>query len=528
MATSRASRRNLLSAAIAGVGTGLGTALKPDAARAGTSPDLAARIQEFIPDLEAAIARGMKGFDAPGVAIGIVCQDKLVYARGFGVRSHKTNAPVGTRTVFQIGSTTKAFLAATLVMMVDRGHLKWDDRVVDHDPDFRLSDPWVTREFRIFDLIAQRSGLPPYANDALGLFGLDQAALIRSLRYVEPVSSFRSTFAYTNITHMLAGRIVAKAAGAADWNAVLQKELLTPLCMTQSSFTAAAIASAPDHAEGFLWSPLGSVEVPFAQIFPYDFGGAGDINSTVEDMAQWLRLQIGNGNLGGHRYVSPAGMAATRTPKVSLSETQSYALGWVVRRSANGTVIWHNGGTSAFGAFVGFLPDHGAGVVVLTNVTNVGLPDGLGLWVADRMLDNPDVDYIDIILKEAREKAAGSARMFAQPATPQPAPPLGPRTGQFANPAIGAVAIEVDDSRLVMTLEATGARLAIEPWDGDVFTARLLAEGRFAAIAANLGPSPNAFVQYQIGDDGRLDRLSLSMDDGQAYLFERTKAKLNE
>jgi CubicO group peptidase (beta-lactamase class C family) len=531
MAASSASRRKLLATAIAGVGTGLGTALSPDAVRAGTdadqtaaSLDMAARIQGFIPDMEAEIARGMNVFDAPGLAIGIVCQDKLVYARGFGVRSRKTNSPVGARTVFQIGSTTKAFLAATLAMMVERGHLQWHDRIVDLDPDFALRDPWVTREFRIFDLLAQRSGLPPYANDTLGIFGFDQAALIRSLRHVDPVSSFRSTFAYTNITHMLAGRIVAKAAGEANWNAVLQKELLAPLGMTQSSVTAAAITSAPDHAEGYLWSPSGSVEVPFTQIFPYDFGGAGDINSTIEDMAQWLRLQIGNGRLGGRNYISAASMAATRTPKVSMSETQSYALGWVVRRSANGTVIWHNGGTSAFGAFGGFLPDHGAGVVILTNTTNVGLPDALGTWVTDRMLANPALDYIGIILKRAQDQAAESARMFSRPASPRPAPALSPLAGHFSNPAIGRASVTVDGMRLVMVLEGTGARLSIEPWDGDVFTARLLAEGPFAGIAANLGPLPNAFVQYQIGNDGRLGRLKLSMDDGQAYVFDRAPA----
>ena len=215
------------------------------------------------------------------------------------MRSKAGGEPVDTRTVFQIGSTTKAFLATTLAIMVDRGKLRWDDRVVDLDPDFQLKDPWVTREFRVFDLLAQRSGLPPYANDTLGLFGLDEPALIRSLRYVEPVSSFRSTFAYTNITHLLAGRIVAKAAGAADWDAVLRQELLEPLGMKDSSYTAEAIEAAANHAKGYRWTPEGTIEVPFTPIFPYDFGGAGDINSTIEDMARWVRLQLGNGTLRG-------------------------------------------------------------------------------------------------------------------------------------------------------------------------------------------------------------------------------------
>ena len=531
MEATRPSRRRLLAAAVAGIGTGIGTALSTTAAQADKDAppqippvDIAARIQAMITDVEAQIADGMKAFDVPGLAIGIVHQDSLVYARGFGVRSRKTNAPVGTGTVFQIGSTTKAFLAATLAMMVGRGHFKWDDRVVDLYPDFALSDPWVTREFRVFDLIAQRSGLPPYANDGLSPLGFDEAALIRSLRQVEPVSSFRSTFAYTNITHLLAGRIVARVAGAKDWNEVLQKELLTPLGMRNSSVTAAVMTVSPDHAEGYVWAPSGSFEVPFTQIFPYDYAGAGDINSTVEDMARWLRLQIADGTLDGHTYVSPAGMAATRTPKVAMSQTQFYALGWVVRRSANGTVIWHNGGTSTFGAFVGFLPDHGAGVVILTNATNVGLPDALGAMVTDKMLANPPLDYLGIVLKQAKAQAAESARMFAPPAAPAAPPPLAPLAGIFTNPAMGRASVSVDGTRLVMALAETGARMVIEPWNGDVFTAAQIAEGRFQDIVANLGPSPQGFVQYQIGEDGTLDRFKLSMADGQAYVFERSEA----
>jgi CubicO group peptidase (beta-lactamase class C family) len=158
------------------------------------------RVQALIPDIEAYIATGMTGFDVPGLAIGIVAGDKLVYAKGFGVRSKSSGLPVDTRTIFQIGSTTKAFLAATEAIMVDRGKLQWDDRVVDLDPEFRLKDPWATREFRVFDLLAQRSGLPPLANDMLAMLDFNEAELVRSLRNVEPVSSFRTAFAYTNIT----------------------------------------------------------------------------------------------------------------------------------------------------------------------------------------------------------------------------------------------------------------------------------------------------------------------------------------
>ena len=335
------------------------------------------------PDLDSYIAKGMKTFDVPGLAIGVVHNGQLVYQKGFGVRSKSGGGPVDTRTVFQIGSTTKAFLATTLAIMVDRGKLRWDDRVADLDPEFQLEDPWVTREFRVFDLLAQRSGLPPYANDVVGMLGADEAAMIRSLRHVAPTTSFRANFTYTNITHLEAGRIVAKADGLPDWNAVLRKELLDPLSMKDSSYTAAAIEAAPDHAQGHGWTPSGTSPVPFTQIFPYNFGGAGDINSNIEDVAQWLRLQLDDGSFGDKRLVSAANLAVTRTPKVSLTDKLVYAMGWIVSMTPKGNVIWHNGGTSGFGAFIGFSPATHVGIVVLTNEENHGMPESLGLWIFD-------------------------------------------------------------------------------------------------------------------------------------------------
>jgi CubicO group peptidase (beta-lactamase class C family) len=486
-----------------------------------SGPSLEARIQALIPEIEAYIAGGMKAFDSPGLALGIVADDRLVYGKGFGVRSKTSGVPVDTRTVFQIGSATKAFLAATMAIMVDRGQFRWDDRVIDLDPDFQLKDPWVTREFRVFDLMAQRSGLPPDANDALGLFGIDEAALIRSLRHVEPVSSFRSTFAYTNITHLLTGRIVAKAARAPDWNAVLRQDLLDPLGMTDSSYTAEAIEAAANHAKGYRWTPEGTIEVPFTQLFPYDFGGAGDINSTIEDMARWVRLQLGNGTLEGRRIVSPESLAFTRTPKIAMSDKMFYALGWVIQHTPNGNIVWHNGGTTAFGAYVGMAPDKNVGVVVLTNEVNVGFPDAIGLWVLDRILDNTKVDHVADRLRAARTSFETAAKLFTKPASPRPFPPVAPLAGNFANPSFGKAAIALEGDGLVMELQATGARLKLEPWDGDIFTARLMPLGRFAAVAENLGPLPNGFVQFQIDKDAKLNLFRLSMDDGQAYEFRR-------
>jgi CubicO group peptidase (beta-lactamase class C family) len=482
------------------------------------------RVKALIPDLEAHIQRGMKVFNNPGLAVGIVSGDRLVYGKGFGVRS-KSGAPVDLKTVFQIGSATKPFLATTMAIAVDRGKLKWDDRVVDRDPDFQLKDPWVTHEFRVFDLMAQRSGLPSYTNDVLALLGVEPIAMMRSLRYVEPTSSFRSTFTYTNITHLIAGKVVATSQGLTDWNAVLARDLLGPLGMTDSSYTAEAIQAAANHAEGHLWTLDGPVEVPFTPLVPYNFGGAGEINSTIEDLAAVVRLHLASGEFDGKRIVSAENLAVTRIPRVGLSDTMAYAMGWLIQTTPKGQIVWHDGGTMGFGAYIGMSRDNDLGVIVLANTTNVGLPDAIGEWILDRLMGNPDIDHVAAKLAAAQAAEAARSALFTKPPKPRPTPPLTPFVGTFVNPIFGKATVAETDAALSVTFADTGSKLKFEPWDGDVFTVSLVPKGRIAAVAANLGPQPVGFAQFQIDPKGKLNLLRLSIEDyrvaNQSYLFER-------
>jgi CubicO group peptidase (beta-lactamase class C family) len=495
-------------------------AMHPAGGFAGEAPG-AESIPALVPSLESYIVHGMRTFDSPGLAIGIVANDQLVYSKGFGVRSKSAAEPVDTRTLFQIGSTTKAFLAASIALMVDRGKLHWDDRIIDLDPGFQLQDPWVSREFRVFDLLAQRSGLPAEANDGLGMLGYPEDDLIRSLRYVVPTSSFRSTFSYTNITHLLAGRIVAGAAGAANWNMVLQKEFLDPLGMKDTSYTAASMEASDNHAMGYRWTPQGTIEVPFSQIFPYDYEGAGDINSNIEEMAHWVRLQLGKGSFEGHRLVSQQNLELTHRPRIAITNDLFYASGWVVQQTRNGNIVWHNGGTSSFGAYVGLLPTRNVGVIVLSNEVNVGFPDAIGLWTLDRILGNPEVDHVADKHKAALSSFDAQERQFAKPGNPEPGASSAMLTGSFANPAFGRASVVLRDNVPMITFGRTGAALRLDPWAGSVSTASYVGAGRFAPMAAALGPLPIGFVQLQIDRDGRENVLRLTFSDGQSYDFAR-------
>lgn len=494
------------------------------AAPAGADESIGGRIEALIPDLETYIERNMKAFDSPGLAIGIVAGDELAFAAGYGARSRGGEA-VDPQTLFQIGSTTKAFLAATLAIGVDRDLFDWNDRVAELDPDFAMNDPWVTREFRVFDLLAQRSGMPPSANDLIGLLGGGRTAMVDAMRHVEPAASFRSAFSYTNVTHLVADRLVARAFGAESWNAVAQSEILDPLGLDSTSFTADAMASAANHAEGYRWAPEGSVEVPLTPSFPYAFGGAGNMNSNVEDMTRWIRFQLGGGLLAGERLVSAENMGATRTARIGLDARRTYANGWLQQATPNGRIIWHNGGTTSFGAFVGFEPDLGIGVVVLTNLTNVGLPDAVGFWTLNRLMGNSGPDL-------AAASLAGAQAGHKQRMAPLEAARAGGAAtlhrdrlaGEYESAAFGMITLHNDRNGLTAKLETTGAVFALEDMGESAFAATLMPVGRFADIAANLGPAPFGDIVFETDGDGEVGGFRLiDADNGQPYEFRRIR-----
>jgi len=495
-----------------------GLALAAIPAAAQSMPE---KIEALVPELEALIATGMKDFDNPGLAIGIVTGDKLVYSKGFGVRS-KGGEPVDTKTVFQIGSTTKAFLATTIAIGVDKKKFAFEDRAADLKPDFQMMDPWVTHEMRLFDLLTQRSGLPAEANDGVGMLGATQAEMVHSLRAIPPVSSFRMAFSYTNITHIVAGDIVADGFGKPDWASVVRDEIFTPLGMASTSITAEEIEASTNHAEGHRWTSDGTVEVPFTPIFPYNFVGAGAINSNIEDLSTWVRMHLAGGTVDGKRIVSEEALAFTKSGRVPISDKLTYAMGWVVQLTPNGQITWHNGGTTAFGAFIGTVRDHDIGVVVLTNETNVGLPDALGEWVLYKLLGNDTPDLVGARLKQAKAAETAGNAVFAMPAKMAPAMPLDGLAGDYSEGSFGDATVAVKDDAVTLTLARTGAILDFRSRGGYLFDVSLRPEGRFADIAANLGPQPLGFAEFETDTTGAYNSLVLKMpENGQSYTFER-------
>ncbi|WID98515.1 serine hydrolase domain-containing protein [Bosea vestrisii] len=467
-----------------------------------------AAIEALLPEFEKQVAEGMKAFSVPGVAVGIVHDDKLIYTKGFGVRELGKPEQVTPETIFQIGSTTKAFLATTLAQAVDAGRLGWSDPVIDHVPEFQLADPWVTRDFRVLDLAAQRSGLTAYVNDALTMLGYDKQTLIRSLRAAPQLGLFRSDFRYLNIPHVVGGEIIAKVNAAPSWFDSLQKTLLAPLGMNATTATAEAITAAPNHAQGHRLADK-PVAVPFHPSFPYALGPAGALNSNIPDMAKWLRLQLGRGQFEGKILVSEANLDITWMPRVAMNERTSYAVGWVATATPRGRIIWHNGGTAGFGAHAGFLPDARTGIVILTNLENGGMPDALAMWFYDRVLGNPAVDNIALAAASAKGRREAAQAEAAGFVPGRLSPIAAAFAGSYASPILGDATVALTEGKLNLTLEKTEAQILLEPNRDDpyLFQARLAPTGAFVAPAEMSGGEPLTRLRFETDAAGKIGQM---------------------
>lgn len=463
----------------------------------GHAPLQSQQIEAALPQIETYIQASMQAWQVPGLAIGIVADDELVYAKGFGVREAGSRDAVDASTLFQIGSTTKAFLGFTEAMLVDRGKLAWTDKVVDHYPGFRLADPWATQHFEISDLLAQRSGLPYSTLTNMMLYDYPRADIIKALQFIEPVSSFRSTFAYQNAFHLVAGEIVARVAGTENWETFLQSELLDALGMSSSSHDAQAMSQSTNRASGHRRVAQEVVADPWAP-FPYNAGGAGNLNSNIQDMSRWLRLQINQGEIDGKRIISHEALAQTHLPRIAVTGPMqglmkhgaqgdiSYATGWVVHSTPQGRIIEHSGGTSGYTSHVAFDPDRRFGLVLLTNLSvdiGTGLALPLGKYIIDLLQGRATTDYAAQMLATLQDNLVRHTAGLRAPPNARPARPLHDYTGSYTSPTLGKVALELNGhGKLSFALGPREIPVELEPWSGDVFIT--------SALLPAYGPDP--------------------------------------
>jgi len=422
-----------------------------------------ARAQEPYPGLDAYIAKAVETWKVPGLSVAIVRNDSVIYTKGFGVLKVGSTTPVDAKTLFEIGSSSKAFTGALVAMLVSDGKMRFDDRLTTYLPDFRMYDPVANEAVTVRDALAHRSGIARGELVWLAA-GISREEILHRVRFLKPESPFRSQFAYQNMMYLAAGQAAGKAAGS-SWEELVRQRIFTPLGMTSSLANSNGMTSA-NAAFGHNMEH----ETPFAmpRFSLENIGPAGSIISNAVDMAQWLRFELNDGVVNGKRVLNAAAFRETHTPQIlaslgrrqadsvgSLNHFTSYGMGWFVE-DYRGQLVWqHGGNTVGMTAAVGMMPEKKFGVVVLSNMDHTPLPEILRRYIFDLQLggavpvrDLSAETYAQYKVQLRRVDSVEAAQRAQHPANAAPPLPLAAYAGTYGDSLYGDLIVSVNDGQL--------------------------------------------------------------------------------
>jgi len=352
--------------------------------------------------LDQFIAKQVADYKIPGLAIGIIKNNKVIFKKGYGVTSTAKGFPVNTQTIFPISSCTKAFTAAALGILVDDGKINWDDKVIKYLPDFKLSDPWITKEVTITDILSHRSGLKTFDGDLLW-YGTKNTRqdIARLIRYSPIRTNFRTDFAYQNIMYLVAGLVVESVTGK-TWDEFLKERIFNPLKMTGTATNRDSITSESNFALPHIQNK------PIKPLNMYNISPAGGVDSNIDDMLIWMQMLLAHGRIDDTTILADGTINTLTSVKTlfSINKDDGYGLGWYIKHTKNGKVINHNGGMPGYISSVVLLPDSSSGIVILTNKISQ-INDELVKAITGYMTRNNTFDW-----KEADKEMSGKNTVF--------------------------------------------------------------------------------------------------------------------
>ena len=481
-----------------------------------------------IRELDAYITKGVRDWDIPGLTIAVVRNDSVLFTKGYGVRRLGAAGAVDEQTEFGIMSTTKAFTALAMAMLVDEGKLAWNDPITKHLPEFQFRDPFLTREATVKDLLTHNIGLGNA--DLMWARGdLTRAEILRRVRYVPTAYSLRSGFAYQNVMYGAAGEVIARVSGM-SWEDFIQKRIFQPLGMTQSYTTydeMHAAAGANQSEPHFrIRDTIRVIADEKVDVLP----AAGAIWSNATDMAKWVRFLLDSGRVDGKRLISEAGFRQLLAPQSFVTASEfyptaqitkphwmTYGLGWFEQDFRGRFLAFHTGSLDGRTAMMGLLPDAKVGVFIAGNLDHAEFRHALLLQVMDIFagtngggVRNWSTEFLALYrgIHERGEKATAELEAKRVKGS-KPTLLLSNYAGTYAHPVWGDVVIAADGSGLRASIGPNAANAgALEHWHYDTFRT-FLGDSRGGA----------SYLQFQLDGEGKVSRVIMNGDDG--YVFTR-------
>ena len=489
-------------------------------------------LDEKIAEIDTYAQKVMADWKQPGMAIAIVKDDKVVFAKGYGTRELGKVAPVDADTVFAIASNSKAFTTAALAMLVDEKKIAWNDKVSKYLPDFQLYDPFVTSELTIRDLVTHRVGLDTFSGDLLWYetsFTTDE--ILQRVRYLKPVSSFRTQFGYQNLMFIAAGKVIEKVSGK-PWCSFITERILTPLGMSR---TTCSIKTLPDNSAFPHNESGGALRVLHRGNVDSAYSAAA-LNSSVNDLSKWMRTQLGKGKFEGKQLFSEAQAWGLHQPYLAqqISEPGSknnptrhftgVASGWFVYDYYGKKIINHSGGLDGMLSYTHLIPEENVGFVVLTN-SEYPVFTVMASKIRDVFVGAPKRDWSGEALEQAkRNKTAADEETkkadAARVANSKPTLALKDYVGAYSDDLYGAVNIAEESGRLVMRFSHSPNFVAdIEHWHYDTFQIKWR-----PSVAYNF---PRGFVTFTIDKNGKTEELKIDQPNNDFWFYELHPKRVN-
>jgi CubicO group peptidase (beta-lactamase class C family) len=478
-------------------------------------------------DLDRYAQKVLQTFATPGMTVAIVEQGKPYVVRSYGVRRMGEPAKVDEHTLFAIGSTTKAFTTALLAMLVDEGKLTWETKVADVLPGFKMYDPYVSSEMTVRDIVVHRSGLGAGAGDLMFFppTDLTRAEIIHRLRFIKPVTSFRSSFAYDNLLYIVAGEVIATIEKA-SWEETIRKRILAPLQMNETSTSSALPASAnrawPHARASGEVRGVGPMSA-LAEVTSVDVAAAaGALNSNGVEIARWLELQL-NAGLDAKtntRLFSEAQSREMWTPQTLLpiapapqrlelakAHFRAYALGWGLSDYRGQMILSHSGGVPGMVTLFVLIPERHVAFALFTNAEEPGVLSSMQYRLLDHYLGLKSPDWITAVNETFKDRLAKAQEQLVaskeegkdESASKGPSLPVEKYAGRYRDAWYGTVTIERAGDGMNIRFDHTPSMNGkLEHVRYDTFRTRW----KDRSIE-------DAFVTFALNPDGSIERMTM-------------------
>jgi CubicO group peptidase (beta-lactamase class C family) len=401
--------------------------------------------------IETKFEQMMQDLHVPGAAIAVVKDGKVILSKGFGYRNVKKKQPVTPQTRFAIGSSTKAFGTFSLSLLAQQKKFDWDAPVESYLPSFSLSDKIASSMITGRDLAAHRSGVGRH--DVLWYsFPLNREEIVEKIQHLPLDAPFRTNFLYNNLMYATISSLVETITNQ-KWEQYVTENMLQPLGMDHTNFSVTDSQHTDDYALPYKEKDGDVSEIPFFNLDT--IGAAGNINSTIEDMAKWVLLHLNSGKVDNHELLAPDLLQQMYTPhntvpdqppfSIPESPLNSYGLGWFLSSYRGYKIVHHGGNIDGFSALASFIPSENIGLVILTNVDGSLLPSYMANEIYDELLELEPIDWH----KRAVENTAAFKEMLKevtqslpeQIKDTKPSHPLKDFTGTYEHPAYGTLEI---------------------------------------------------------------------------------------